>query len=290
MPESKEEQQTKDGQLLPTNNKLYQPSQDVTPDTLLSKKQQPRRFHISRSTPTAAYTTSVVSGRVQKHKQPTVFVERRIRAGTLTTGPPPPSTSTPAQEPAQAPAQKKPGQSARTSAAISNRAPVSSASRFAPNPRGVRLPSGLVAPWSLDDQQLVEEMQRYTLQEIGHSIAEATAPKPGVLSGSIQSKKPSRFKPTVPKLRYHERHPEEFADQDNGMKVEQFIEEVDDDSEYIIDTYVRVPADVMELDTDAEENVGLLVLDGQDDIDEFYSAETVSDEDEDYDEEDENGL
>ena len=133
-------------------------------------------------------------------------------------------------------------------------------------------------------------MQKYTLQEIGQSIAEADAH--GKLQGSpaaTPSKKPSKFKPKVPKLRYHERHPEEFADTQDQLEDEEYVEDMDDESEYIIDTYVRVPADVMELDTNEKRNFGFLVLDGQEDIDEFYNAETESEEDEDYDDEDENG-
>ena len=131
-------------------------------------------------------------------------------------------------------------------------------------------------------------MQRYTLQEIGYNIAQAEAPEPGRSPVPTPNKKPSKFKPKVPKLRYHERHPEKFADQDSQMEIEEFVEDLDDDSDYIIETYVRVPADAMELDTNAETNFGFLVLDGQEDIDEFYSAEIDSDEDEDCDEEDEN--
>ena len=133
----------------------------------------------------------------------------------------------------------------------------------------------------------MEEMQRYTLQEIGHSIAEAKAPETGRSPVATPNKRPLKFKPKVPKLRYHERHPEEFAKQD-PQKVEEFIEDADDESDYIIDTYIRVPADVMELDANSETNFGFLVLDGQEEIDEFYSVEIDSDEDEEYDEEDEN--
>ena len=50
-----------------------------------------------------------------------------------------------------------------------------------------------------------------------------------------------------------------------------------------------MPAEAMEVNMNAEKNFGFLVLDGQSDIEEFYSAEIASDEDEDYDEEDENG-
>jgi hypothetical protein len=162
----------------------------------------------------------------------------------------------------------------------------------AQEPRNVRLPSGLIAPWDLTDQQLVDEMQAYTLQEIGNNIAEAEAVKPGGSPAptSFPAKRPSKFKPKIPKLRYHERHPEQFANHENDMQVEELIEEMDDDSEYVIDTYIRMPADDMEVDSDVEKNVGFLVLDGQSDIEEFYNQDTESDEDDDYDEEDENGM
>lgn len=132
-------------------------------------------------------------------------------------------------------------------------------------------------------------MQAYTLQEIGHSIAEADATKPGGSPAPTPTKKPSKFKPKIPKLRYHERHPEEFVNNGSNVEVEELVEDMDDDSEYIIETYIRIPAGAMEVDMNAEKNIGFLVLDGQSDIEEFYSAETESDEDEDYDEEDENG-
>jgi hypothetical protein len=167
---------------------------------------------------------------------------------------------------------------------------MSRTSQLAPEPQNVRLPSGLIAPWSLDDQQLVDEMQRYTLQEIGHSIAEADTAKPGGSPAPHPMKKPSKFKPKIPKLRYHERHPEQFAKQGSDMEVEELVEDMDDNSDYIIDTYIRMPADAVEMNMHAEKNIGFLVLDGQSDIDEFYGAETESDDDEDYDEEDENGI
>lgn len=133
-------------------------------------------------------------------------------------------------------------------------------------------------------------MQAYTLQEIGHSIAEADAAKPGGSPAPTPIKKPSRFKPKIPKLRYHERHPEEFVNKGSDMEIEDLVEDIDDNSEYIIDTYIRMPIDEMEVDMNAEKIIGFLVLDGQSDIDEFYTAETESDDDEDCDEEDENGI
>ncbi|KAG0647617.1 hypothetical protein D0Z07_6848 [Hyphodiscus hymeniophilus] len=266
----------------PASNTLQTTSLDDGPATSLNKKQPPRRFHLSRSASTTL-STSVTSSRVQK--PPILFVERRRRAKgspTVTSSPLVPALNAdPEKASIPAPVLKKPGQSARTIA------PTVRTSQFPSQPRDVRLPSGLTASWSLDDQQLVEEMQRYTLQEIGYSIAEAEAPEPGRSPIVTPNKRPSRFKPKVPKLRYHERHPEELAEHEDQMEIEDFVEE-DDDGDYIIETYIRVSADVMELDSNAETNFGFLVLNGQEDIDEFYSAEVDSDEDEDYDEDDEN--
>jgi hypothetical protein len=60
-------------------------------------------------------------------------------------------------------------------------------------------------------------------------------------------------------------------------------------SEYIIDTYVRIPADALETDEQAKD-FGLLVLDTQPNIDEFYREDSDSDEEDDEEEEDENGI
>lgn len=148
--------------------------------------------------------------------------------------------------------------------------------------------------WDVNSDQLAAEMQAYTLQEIGRSLAESEATKPGVkiaLPTSDYKSKESRFKPKKPALRYQERHPEEAAQHGAAMDIdESYLEEdMDDDSDYIIDTYIRMPADIFE-SSDNQKNFGLLVLDSQPDIDEFYREDDESEEEEDDEEEDENGL
>jgi hypothetical protein len=90
-------------------------------------------------------------------------------------------------------------------------------------------------------------------------------------------------------LRYAERHPEAKVDND-GMDIdEEMTEDEDiDDSDYIIDTYIRMPAEALET-SDSPTNIGLLILESQPDIDEFYREDEESDEEEEDDEEDENG-
>ena len=61
-----------------------------------------------------------------------------------------------------------------------------------------------------------------------------------------------------------------------------------DETEYVTDTYIRMPAEMFV--SDQQKNVGVLVLDSQPDIDEFFNDDSDK-ESEMYDEEeDENGL
>jgi hypothetical protein len=146
--------------------------------------------------------------------------------------------------------------------------------------------------WDINSEQLVAEMQAYTLQEIGKNIAasEAETPKVTSVSSHIRKSLPSKFKPKKPALRYSERHPESKNTHSSEMETnEPFIEDMDDDSDYVIDTYVRMPVEAVEF-TDQERNIGLLVLDSQPDIDEFYREFSESEEEDDEEEEDENGM
>ena len=129
-------------------------------------------------------------------------------------------------------------------------------------------------------------MQAYTLQEIGRSIAQSEANKPKPRSIAT----PTKFKPKKPALRYHERHPEQALNSAPGINSEESeIQDVemDDDADYVIDTYIRMPA--YQLESDTEDQFGLLVLDSQPDIDEFYKTQIEEEDEEDDFEEDENG-
>lgn len=147
-------------------------------------------------------------------------------------------------------------------------------------------------------------MQAYTLDEIGRTLARqeeeaaAEANRLAALNEKSASspvhKYSSKFKPKKPALRYVERHPEatvEHEHEHEAMDVDEphiGAEDEDmDDGEYIIDTYVRIPADALETEEQSK-NFGLLVLDSQPDIDEFYQ-EVDSEEEDDDEEEDENG-
>jgi hypothetical protein len=147
-------------------------------------------------------------------------------------------------------------------------------------------------PWDVTSERLAAEMQAYTLAEIGRTLAEqAEKPEPKPTSSHAAKHSISKFKPKKPAMRYAERHPEEKAAHDTVMEVDEpYIEDEDmDDGEYIIDTYVRIPAEALETE-EHPKNFGLLVLDSQPDIDEFYREEEDTDEEEEDEEEDENGI
>jgi Transcription factor Iwr1 len=281
----------------------------------------PRRFHMSRSG-TPIGTTPAVAGR--KRKDAAVFIERKPprssdgeqqtpHAGKAARRHPSqqqnvpqqdqekPGLGFPASQPEDRP-RKKPGLAARSSTP-----PVRATSPPKPlvaRSQNVRLASGAILPWD-GSERLAAEMQAYTLHEIGQTLArqdaEATAEASRLAALKEKSasspvhKYSSKFKPKKPALRYAERHPEEMVKLEHeamGMDLDEpHIGDEDedmDDGEYIIDTYVRIPADALETEAQSK-NFGLLVLDSQPDIDEFYREEEDSEEEDDDEEEDENG-
>jgi hypothetical protein len=237
----------------------------------------------------------------KRKEQPTVFVERRIRprssdgqtpkvdeAGQNYQDKPGPGFTAPESEDRP---RKKPGLAARSSTP-----PVKATAPPKPNVaplRNVRLPSGAIMPWDVSSERLAAEMQAYTLEEIGRTLAaqEPSKLEPKPTSTHVAKHSTSKFKPRKPIMRYAERHPEEKAVHDTTMEVDEpYIEDEDtDDGEYIIDTYVRIPAAALETE-EHQKNFGLLILDSQPDIDEFYREEDDTDEEEEDDEEDENGT
>jgi hypothetical protein len=251
----------------------------------LSKATVPRHFHISRSS-----TPSLLG---KRKAEPTVFIERRSRPKSRegeSLGCSGSGTPTQRTDPEPSRPQKKPGLAARSSTPPI-RAPV-------PKPgvaplRNVRLPSGDIIPWDVSSERLAAEMQAYTLQEIGKNLAASQTPRrePQHISSYLHKTTPSKFKPKAPAQRYAQRHREDKSLERKEIAMDldgPYEDEADDDSEYIIDTYIRMPADALETEG-MPKKVGFLVLDSQPDIDEFYREDEESDEEEDDIDEDENG-
>ena len=135
--------------------------------------------------------------------------------------------------------------------------------------------------------QIAADMNAWVLSEIGANLQEMEAEK--------KKEQARKFKPKVPAQRYAQRHPgsaertpveEEEETKDTPMM--DASEEDDDDEEWVIEEYIRIPAKSMGPDV-APGEVGVLVLDGEEDNTFFFGPEEEED-DYDYDEDDENGM
>lgn len=255
----------------------------------------PRRFHMSRSLiSTISKSPSGIVSRKRESRRPAVFMERgrhskyeKSKASvpvqnsttvqSLTTGEEGRTLKKPGVRPVQVsvpadvPAAATPSQLAAE--ALKN------------NPRN---PLG----WDNNTDELTAQMQAFTMQQIGLAYPIATEVSEEATSTPTTPKgRKTRFKPKLPSQRYNERHPEHNSTPYTGPDVNDDLqrdETTDDEDDYIIDTYIRVRGETM-LSNGEPENIGLLVLDSQPDIDEFYISDSDSDSDLYDEEEDENG-
>jgi hypothetical protein len=135
-------------------------------------------------------------------------------------------------------------------------------------------------------------MSAWTLQEIGANIDALDSKKPEGLR-----KPSSRFRPKPPAKRWAERHPELAHKALEPSPITGGVHPVEDDeksnanddsdSDCVYDTYERVPIGNMVAQC-SPSDVGVLVIDDEDDAECFYLPDQDSDDDEE-DEEDENG-
>ena len=168
-------------------------------------------------------------------------------------------------------------------------APQTAGEKVKPN-----LPPSLLHRWTVDEDQFVREMEEFTLQEIGQNIArinEQSRAAPPATTQTPASPQGSKFKPKAPSKRYAERHPEvAAADEQAAKDVDMEVEDSDvDEDDYVIETYVRVPAATLG-DAVPPETIGLLVFGTEQNVEFFYGNEEDSDDEWQEDEEDENGT
>ncbi|KAI0542276.1 hypothetical protein GGR58DRAFT_302458 [Xylaria digitata] len=255
---------------------------------------EPRRFHMSRRDMLLA--ASPYSGRPHggiSKKRPTTatFVEREIkRVSSRILGKLHAANNTPVAAPtlAHAPAAmamevdepeprkfKKPG--------IAKLAARDNRTKDRPE-----LPKSMTDRWNVDMQQLTADMEAYALQQIGLNLQRAEEEKREQERLRISTPSKLKFKPKPPTKRYAERHPEEVDQPVDKEMADVDVENSDsDDSDYIIETYVRVPASSMG-DHVPPQSVGLLVFDAEPDVEFFYGEDDESEDEWAEDEEDEN--
>lgn len=265
-----------------------------------------RRFHLSRPDAmlaTASYPTRNHGGNTKKRSAPALFVERRIKRissrtveklqaasdaphSTTTTGGNAPATqdSLPADkgmdvDKAEPRKYKRPGV-----------AKLASKGGSAPKAK-TELPQALTNRLDMDMDLMAEKMNAFALEQIGLNLQKAEEEQQQ--RAKTQKMAPTspqlKFKPKAPAKRYSERHPEatpEPADKEMA-DADASVSDTDDD-DYIIETYVRVPASKLGQNVPPQ-HVGLLVFDGEPDIEYFYGEGSDSEDEWAEDEEDENG-
>ncbi|KFY11002.1 hypothetical protein V492_04739 [Pseudogymnoascus sp. VKM F-4246] len=265
---------------------------------------EPRRFHLSRKLAHGAGGNNVEGANARRTSGKAniaMFRERKVipaaetRPGTETkiSAPLKVSRAEPQNHTASQGPSKELGK--KPSISLLRLTPVNAVKprRNSPAPlRGARLPSGDTVPWDASTERLNTEMQAYTLREIRKNLADNDEPQVTVSlkpAPETPQSPASRFKPRATAgLRYHERHPDAVTAQGAETNSEmQAMDVDDDDSNYIIETYIRMPVEQALLESD-EASIGLLVLDSQPDIDQFYNGDSDSDSDAYDEEEDEN--
>lgn len=280
----------------------------IAADTNVADASEPRRFHLKRSDAmlsASQYPTRDNDGFSRKRAAPALFVERKIKRISSRTveklqsaahvqGP-----TISAEQDSSTPQDTLPKaeavETSKTEPPRKFKKPgvAKLASKGTEQNAKTELPKSMTNPWNIDMDRMTDEMNAFALEQIGLNLQKADeeqkqrakSHKGGLPSSQL------KFKPKAPAKRYAERHPEatpEPADKDKAMEdADTGVSDTDDD-EYIIETYVRVPASKMG-DNVLPQNVGLLVFDAEPDMEYFYGEGSDSDDEWAEDQEDENG-
>ncbi|KAF9772502.1 hypothetical protein IL306_009785 [Fusarium sp. DS 682] len=279
-------------EISPTKKKITPEDVARGPDTKsveTSKITEPRRFHISRKMMMASSTAQPSSAGLSKRARygPAVFVERSrakatqracqvmktIQASIIVPQAQPSQDTTMSElrlsdePPQQERRLKKPAARSRQNSPLPG-----------PNTRSP-LPTSVMNPHSQDMSKITADMNDWVMKEIGANLRDMEQEK----------QKATRFKPKAPAKRYQERHPEVAAStpESNDISMTMGESEAEDDDDWIIEEYVRIPAHAMTVNV-APTDVGVLVLDGKEENNLFYGPERDEDEEFDEDDEDEN--
>ncbi|KAF4454583.1 hypothetical protein F53441_2926 [Fusarium austroafricanum] len=269
-------------------------SEDVTKSADTFKAPEPRRFHISRKMMMASGAAQPSSAGLSKRARygPAVFVERSrakasqrasqvlksIQASVVVPSTQPcrdaamsvdsSSELRLSEEPLQQERRlKKPAARSRQNSPLPG-----------PNTRSP-LPASAMNPHNQDMSKIAADMNDWVMKEIGANLQEMEQEK----------QKAARFKPKAPAKRYQERHPELAAStpESNDVSMATGKSDAEDNDDWIIEEYVRIPAHAMTVNV-APTDVGVLVLDGKEESNLFFGPERDEDEDFDEDDEDEN--
>ncbi|KAI0121997.1 hypothetical protein F4814DRAFT_195560 [Daldinia grandis] len=267
------------------NETASESSESASPVDTLS---EPRRFHMSRKDIMLA--TASQPGRPhgvisKKRSAPALFVERKIKrissrplekfqaitnAASQISGSAPAAAKDMEIDKPEPRKLKKPG--------VAKLAKKQDGEKYKAD-----LPQSITERWNVDIEKLTAELDAYTMEQIGLNLQKAEEEKRQQRTAANQH----RFKPKQIK-RYAERHPGEIqASADRNMTGTDIDISDSDDSDYIIETYERVPASKMGEHVPPH-SVGLLVFDEEPDMEYFYGEDDNSEDEWAEDEEDEN--
>lgn len=148
-------------------------------------------------------------------------------------------------------------------------------------PTRAPLPESLMSRHDQDMDKIANDMNAWVLNELGAN-----------LHSMEQDNKPLRFKPKSPAKRFNERHPELAPPQSSATSTDTTMsdlsDEEGDDEDWIIEEYVRIPANSVALDA-APTDVGILVLEDEEESLLFFGSALDDDDELAEDDEDENG-
>lgn len=135
--------------------------------------------------------------------------------------------------------------------------------------------------------KIATDMNQWVLNEIGANLHEMDVKK------KHQQQVKLKYRPKVPAKSYAELYPEPLSrpvpgiSKDVDMAMSEASEAEDDDGDWVIDEYIRVPVHTVKV-TMNPSDVGVLVLDGEEDNVLFYGADDEEEDDFLEDDEDEN--
>ncbi|KID80016.1 uncharacterized protein G6M90_00g013680 [Metarhizium brunneum] len=141
------------------------------------------------------------------------------------------------------------------------------------------LPDSLMNRHNEDMDKIANDMNAWVLNELGAN-----------LHSMEQDNRPLRFKPKSPAKRFHERHPELAPPQSSGTSTDTTVSDLSDegdDDDWVIEEYVRIPANSVALDA-GPADVGILVLEDEEESLLFFGSSLDEDDELGEDDEDEN--
>ncbi|KJK77622.1 hypothetical protein H634G_07361 [Metarhizium anisopliae BRIP 53293] len=257
------------------------PAKPAQPSETTPRPLEPRRFHVSKSMLAKRAAQGPDSGVSKKTRYgPALFVEstrkRRVPRRSLAASQLPMQLENELHRAEQNSGSdierrqlKRPG--------VTNKSRDTASQNVIPT--RAPLPDSLMNRHNEDMDKIANDMNAWVLNELGAN-----------LHSMEQDNRPLRFKPKSPAKRFHERHPELALPQSSGTSTDTTVSDLSDegdDDDWVIEEYVRIPANSVALDA-GPADVGILVLEDEEESLLFFGSALDEDDELGEDDEDEN--